>query len=556
MYPAMARTFRAVGAQFAAMFAYDMLRTASRNLGWQTHYLNLVYTPRKAMSAIIAAEAMRRLPRMRSYGPYPRNTRFGDFRVSPRRGSGASWSPRRLSVRRSTRSAPPDPGPRRIAGFGSSPVVTYDGVGVYFLDRSAWGLWRLEVYPDAVPVRDPFEPPSPGKIVTRAISRAWPMTSRCPISARASGAAGSRGTRDRAGRARPLHVTPGVYVLSAAGAVDLRSLPSDWASDSPSTMGRRRTRCRRRSCRSPADLPADARPSSVPGSWTARPGLGVLYLRPAAGRIFRGIPMRPSRRLPLCGDDSGRGPARGPARVRDHGLPGDSASPFPGGLRGAQRLELPRTGVLEAGCRRGRAHRSLFDPGTDAGGSPLPASATRDAAAVPRGIAGVTGRPVFHLALPVDSSGWSPADYTASLAVVDRIRAGRRRSPARSCGPPAAPRSGPRQMLHVTLMEDDGTSWTRRCPVDSVWTERTLRSRNSPRARRASFRRDFRANGTTGWGRRPAAGLRAIGRGSSIWSGCSSRFGPRTGGRAREVRGGSGVGDPRPEPQGRRSPCC
>ncbi len=63
MYPAMARTFRAVGTQFAAMFAYDMLQTASRNLGWQTHYLNLVYTPRKAMSAVIAAEAMRRLPR-------------------------------------------------------------------------------------------------------------------------------------------------------------------------------------------------------------------------------------------------------------------------------------------------------------------------------------------------------------------------------------------------------------------------------------------------------------------------------------------------------------
>jgi hypothetical protein len=83
MYPAMVRTFRRVGAQFAAMFSYDMLRTASRNLGWQTHYLNLVYTPRKAMSAVIAAEAMRRLPRMRGYGRYPRNTRFGDFRISP-----------------------------------------------------------------------------------------------------------------------------------------------------------------------------------------------------------------------------------------------------------------------------------------------------------------------------------------------------------------------------------------------------------------------------------------------------------------------------------------
>ena len=82
MYPAMARTFRSVGAQFAAMFSYDMLQTASRNLGWQTHYLNLAYTPRKAMSAVIAAEAMRRLPRMRSYGGYPGNTRFGDFRIS------------------------------------------------------------------------------------------------------------------------------------------------------------------------------------------------------------------------------------------------------------------------------------------------------------------------------------------------------------------------------------------------------------------------------------------------------------------------------------------
>ena len=69
MYPAMARTMRGVGAQVALMFAYDMLGTASRNLGWQTHYLNLVYTPRKAMSAIIAAEAMRRLPRMQGYGP-------------------------------------------------------------------------------------------------------------------------------------------------------------------------------------------------------------------------------------------------------------------------------------------------------------------------------------------------------------------------------------------------------------------------------------------------------------------------------------------------------
>ncbi len=30
---------------------------------------------------------------------------------------------------------------------------------------------------------------------------------------------------------------------------------------------------------------------------------------------------------------------------------------------------------------------------------------------------------------------------------------------------------GPRQVLHLTLMEDDGTSWTAAVPVDSAWSE-------------------------------------------------------------------------------------
>jgi hypothetical protein len=33
---------------------------------------------------------------------------------------------------------------------------------------------------------------------------------------------------------------------------------------------------------------------------------------------------------------------------------------------------------------------------------------------------------------------------------------------------------GPRQVLHVTLMEDDGTSWSAAVAVDSTWSERTL----------------------------------------------------------------------------------
>ena len=63
------------------------------------------------------------------------------------------------------------------------------------------------------------------------------------------------------------------------------------------------------------------------------------------------------------------------------------------------------------------------------------------------GLSGVTGRPVFHFELPVDSSGWSPPDYTASLVIKDRIvarRARHRRRGLRSrCGCAA---SGPRQV--------------------------------------------------------------------------------------------------------------
>ncbi|HET9386544.1 MAG TPA: hypothetical protein VFO67_15515, partial [Gemmatimonadales bacterium] len=223
MYPAMARTFRAVGAQFAAMFSYDMLGTASRNLGWQTHMLNMVYTARKSMSAVIAAEAMRRLPRMRDYGPYPGNTRFGDFRISYEGDLGELVASDAFMYTSNTPSKPSQPGAlRRVYGHGSSSTVTYGGTGIYFLDRIRPGVWRLEVYPDAVPIRDPFEMPGADKIVTRAISRSWPMTISLPdlgaaFTVQPVSAGNAAAARAADGR---FAVTPGVYVLSASGAVD------------------------------------------------------------------------------------------------------------------------------------------------------------------------------------------------------------------------------------------------------------------------------------------------------------------------------------------------
>lgn len=162
MYPAMVREFRRGGVQFAAMFAYDMLATAPWNLGWQTHHLNLVYTPRKAAGAIIAAEVMRRLPAGENYGPYPENSVFGDFRVDAARDLAVLNSRDALLYTNDIRDIAPVEvaALRRIAGVGSSQVASSDGNGLYFLDKIRDGQWRLEVYPSVVTLSDPFYMPS------------------------------------------------------------------------------------------------------------------------------------------------------------------------------------------------------------------------------------------------------------------------------------------------------------------------------------------------------------------------------------------------------------
>jgi hypothetical protein len=482
MYPAMARTFRAVGTQFAAMFSYDMLRTASRNLGWQTHYLSLVYTPRKAVSAMIAAEAMRRLPRLRSYGPYPRNTRFGDFRISHDDDLAELVAQDAFMYAGTTRSRPPDPPAlRRIAGYGSSPAVEYEGEGIYFLDKVRAGLWRLEVYPDAVPVRDPFEPPSPDKIVTRAISRAWPMTVRLrdlgdsfavqPV------AAGNRRTqRAVAGR---MTVTPGVYVLSAGGPVDVATLPghlghlgfTEFHPPPPDTVPPVVVPLFPPSLLVGRDAELRARVVDV-----APPDSAVLFIRPRAGASHRGYPMRPVGGYEYAAAIPAADLTDGPHDLLVTVFRGRSTTTFPGGLPvAATAWNYYGRASWTIDVVRPRAPLRLFDPAADA---PL-LFFTRIGDAGRRGLfhvgqSAATGRPVFHLALPVDSSGWSPPDYAASLVIAGRIGARQETIAAAKALRVRLRGLGARQVLHLTLMEDDGTSWSTPVSVDSTWSERAL----------------------------------------------------------------------------------
>jgi len=484
MYPAMTRTFRAVGAQFAAMFSYDMLATASRNLGWQTHALNMIYTARKSMSAVIAAEAMRRLPRMRDYGAYPANTRFGDFHISYNGDLGELVARDAFMYTSNTSAKPPEPAAlRRVYGHGSSATVTYGGTGIYFLDRIRPGVWRLEVYPDAVPVRDPFELPSVDRIATRAIPRSWPMTISLPdlgATFTVQPVTAGNGETSRAAEGRFV-VTPGVYVLSASGAVDLATMPTRVGQigfkeyhapprdtvpltvisfAAPQYLVGRDAELRARI----VDLTP---PDSAWLSFRRAPGGGGTYqqtwIRHVAGYEY-------AARIPAAAL------REGPYQFVITVFQGAAATTFPAASPGQptdwnynDRASWRFDVVSPATALR------LFDPGSDASRLAF----TRIGDAGRRGLFRVgmspaTGQPVFHLELPVDSSGWSPPDYTASLVVKDRIGARRETITGATELRLRVRGLGPRQTLHVTLMEDDGTSWTAPLTLDSTWTDQAV----------------------------------------------------------------------------------
>ncbi|MFC4723276.1 hypothetical protein ACFO5O_13150 [Geojedonia litorea] len=157
IYPAMARSFRTAGIQIGTHFAYDPTFIAPFNTEYNTHYMNLNYTPQKALSLKICTEVFHEIPMNSKFGTYPQNTSFGDFTVDYKSDLAEFNSEEKFFYTNSTSSAPKNVSDlKEIAGFGNSSVVRYDGLGAYFLDKIEEGVWRLEVMPDAVWVDNPF----------------------------------------------------------------------------------------------------------------------------------------------------------------------------------------------------------------------------------------------------------------------------------------------------------------------------------------------------------------------------------------------------------------
>ncbi|MCH4823675.1 hypothetical protein ML462_10880 [Gramella lutea] len=157
IYPAMARSFREAGIQVATHFAYDPTFLAYANTEYNTHYMNLNYTPHKALSLMIASEIFHKVPLGTDLGIYPENLEFGDFKIRYEGDQAIYNSAEKFIYTNSNLEQPKDPSElREIAGHGNSRIIKYDGKGAYFINKLEDGAWRLEVMPDPILIGNPF----------------------------------------------------------------------------------------------------------------------------------------------------------------------------------------------------------------------------------------------------------------------------------------------------------------------------------------------------------------------------------------------------------------
>jgi len=317
--------------------------------------------------------------------------------------------------------------------------------------------------------------------VTRAISRSWPMTIVLPdlgptFTVQPLTAGNRQTERATAGR---FAVKPGVYVLSSAGPVKKSELPvrlgelefAEYHSPPPDS------------------LPPSIQPLIAPSYLTGRdaelrarivdatpPDSATLFIRPAVGGFYRAFKMRAAGGYEYAATVAAAALEEGPHEFVIVLFRGRSTTTFPAGVhrkpwdwdydgRASWPLEVvsPRTPLR------------LFSPVSDA----VRLAFTRIGDAGRSGLfrvrlSGVTGLPVFHFERPVDARGWSPDDYTASLVIKDRIVARRVNITDASALQVRLRALGPRQRLHITLMEYDGTSWSAAVTADSSWSEQAV----------------------------------------------------------------------------------
>ena len=205
--------------QWVTMFAYDPAPIAASNTEYQTHFLSLIYSPQKALGFKIAGELFRnpQFQRDRSNERTP----FGmnDVNISYEKDLAELATDDLFFYTNTTATRPKNLSAlQKIAGYGSSPVVTYNGRGAYFLDKIDANTWRLEVYPDAIWVRDPFSRATPRIENVVLQYNVQPMTVQLPGLGGNFHITGVNAGNNHSARAvnGEFNITPGAYILSTA----------------------------------------------------------------------------------------------------------------------------------------------------------------------------------------------------------------------------------------------------------------------------------------------------------------------------------------------------
>ncbi|HEX6846370.1 MAG TPA: hypothetical protein VF144_05305 [Chitinophagaceae bacterium] len=481
MYPAMARTFRTAGAQFASIFSYDMLATAPYNLGWQTHFINMIYTPVKAVSAIIAAEVMKNIPRYKNYGKYPANTTFGPFRIDYENNLSEMVTDDKFYYANNTSTKPLNVSKlSKIVGYGSSPIVHYEGRGIYFFDKIKDGTWRLEVYPDAVLVDDPFKMPSPDKLVSRSISRSWPMSVELPDlkSTFSVYPINIKNTYTTTATESKFIIQPGVYILTVDKNFNKASLPGkigNIAMEEFEILQDQQT---------PAQVMLNyqseyvlGKPLTISANVYSKddPGDVTVYLRTgSAGRLFP-TPMKKQNAYTYLAEIPANRIQEGWIEYCIVVKNGDNKINFPSGINKAPTdwnysgSQNWKSKVVKEGTPL-----RLLNAAEDADKLAF----TRIGDGIRFGIyklipASHTGEAAFHLELPL-SYDQTLDDYTLSVPVKERVLSRKTDISQAKSLLLNVKGMNQQQQAYITLVENDGTSWSKKIQLKPEWNTVTI----------------------------------------------------------------------------------
>lgn len=154
LYPAMAKLFRSQGIQVAAMWTYILPGQAEYTAA--AHHLNLKTTPNKAAAFMAAGQIMRSEPRFQEYETSSASDdHFDHVALSYEHGCSAFADDETLIysetmpegfVRHLLQGTKDF---KRIVGRGESPLASYEGTGLYFIELDNEDRVQIQILPDA-----------------------------------------------------------------------------------------------------------------------------------------------------------------------------------------------------------------------------------------------------------------------------------------------------------------------------------------------------------------------------------------------------------------------